>query len=309
MSSRLLAMVVCVGCLVGTNCLVSAEEVSAPASGPRYSMRYKFNPGRQLQYDVATSQEYTSQVGGVADTAWSKSAAQRHFRVKSVEPNGDAVIELVIDRVQMSAQASSTARIEEFDSSDPAKQPPKYKQILDRIGKPQANLHVSNTGKPIKVTNNDGAPVKANQAVSVGPEVSAESFLSQLPEHAVAVGESWKEKFEVGVLNSERLAVKIMMMRVYRLAEVKDGIARITYQTTILSPVHDPSLSAQLIQRETSGAIEFDLNQGDVISCVSSADRTVVNAFGDKSSLRVVTKYVERQMTDGQAGTPRAPRL
>jgi hypothetical protein len=303
-----LQTIACLAVMLGGFESVSAQQ---RAGGQRYVLQYRFLPGQKVYYDVSTSMEYTSQVGGTADTAWNKSRARRHYQVQSVDQKGAAVLALMIDQVNMSAQASSTGNIEEFDSSDPAKQPPRYKHVLDRIGKVQATLHVTSRGEPVEVVPNADAPVSANKPVSVGGEASPENFLTLLPDHPVAVNDEWKERFEVDVLNADRLAIKIKMLRSYTLAEVRDGIARINYKTTVLTPVHDPSMSAQLIQRETLGLVDFDINQGEIVSRQASLDRTVVNAFGEKTSLRAVSKYNERQVTsDGQARSPqRAPRL
>lgn len=307
MLSRLLAFagIVLWGCVCGTFLLADPPAgkivpVRADQAAPKILLRYKFVPGQEIRYEVATGMEFTTQVGSVADTAWNKSDARRHYRVSSADSQaGTASLELTIDRVRMSAQSSSTSAVEDFDSEDAAKQPLKYKHILDRIGKPQATLDVTITGQSVKVIPNADAPVTANKPVAVGGDAAPESYLATLPEQPVGLGEEWKERFETTALNAQRLTLHITMLRVYKLASVKDGKATIEFRTTILTPVHDPSISAQLIQRETSGAFVFDIEQGIIIARQAKADRTVVDAFGPKSSLRCVGKYQERLIPVG----------
>lgn len=291
--------------LIVALCLGQANWAYAQ-SQPRYELRYKFRSQQVVHYEVVTSTEIATQFDTAADTAWNKSETRRHFQVLSVDAQGNGTLELTIDWVRMKAQAGSTTAVEEFCSDQPDKQPAKYRHILDRIGKPQATLAADAWGKPVKVVPHPQAPVMANKPVSLGAETTAESYLSPLPEHPVAIGEEWKERFEIPVMNAERLQIKIAMLRSYRLAEVIDGKARIDFRTTILSPVHDPSISAQLIQKETAGTILFDINNGLILSRTSGVDRTVISPFGEKTSLRATSKYQERLIQPGQvAGVPR----
>jgi hypothetical protein len=84
------------------------------------------------------------------------------------------------------------------------------------------------------------------------------------------------------------------MLRTYKLAAVNGNDATIEFRTSILTPIEDPALSAQLIQRETSGKLTFDLSAGLITGRSSSVDRTVVNPFGPKTSLRAAGTYSEK---------------
>jgi hypothetical protein len=59
-------------------------------------------------------------------------------------------------------------------------------------------------------------------------------------------------------------------------------------------------LAAQLIQRETSGKIVFDIDKGLIVSRTSAVDRTVVNPFGSKSSMRASSTYREQWIPEGR---------
>ena len=63
---------------------------------------------------------------------------------------------------------------------------------------------------------------------------------------------------------SDKNLVKITIQRNHKLAEVKEGRAVIEFRTAVLTPVQDPSIAGQLIQREIVGKIVFDLDRGRI---------------------------------------------
>ena len=67
---------------------------------------------------------------------------------------------------------------------------------------------------------------------------------------------------------------------------MKDGIATIAVDTTVLTPVDDPRLEARLLERIWDGEIRFDIVKGRVISRRTGIDRRVVGFGGPQSSVR-----------------------
>lgn len=266
--------------------------------GKSYVLTYKFIPNQSVHYEVVHEMEIINQLNEQTETSRNKSESRKHYRVLAVEPDGSGNLELIIDRVHMTASVGGKPA-EVFKSDDAAAQPEKYKHILRTVGKPQATIRFSPAGAPLKVA--PILPVAANQPAVAGgsangQEASPESYLTPLPEQPVAVGDIWKERFQLDAV-ADKLPVKITMQREYRLAAVEANRALIEFRTVILTPVHDPAISAQLIQRETQGKIVFDLARGQVVSRDVGIDRTVINPFGSKSSMRAVSRYQERLIT------------
>jgi hypothetical protein len=107
-----------------------------------------------------------------------------------------------------------------------------------------------------------------------------------LPEKAATVGEEWTipQEVVIEVPNGPRKAVRTRLR--YRLDSVRDGIATIAVDTTVLTPVDDPRLEARLLERIWDGTIRFDIEQGRVISRRTGIDRRVVGFGGPQSSVR-----------------------
>jgi len=116
----------------------------------------------------------------------------------------------------------------------------------------------------------------------------------------VAVGETWSFPYEIVIPSNNGTVVKIKTQQKYSLERVKNGVATIKMATVILTPVHDPAVEAQLIQRQTEGTIRFDIEAGRVISQQMDLDKRVVGFAGktEPSSLHYLTRFTEDLVTE-----------
>ena len=272
-----------------------AATPNSDATPARYRLAYKFRQEESVFYEVSTEMTVVTRYMEDKEEAHNKTEARKHFRVIKVHPDGSADLELVIDWVQMSAKMAADDPGVEFDSAKPESHRKKFDHILKAIGKPQAIMQFEPTGKCVKVHHEE-----QNAAISDLPkssQVSGDShqtFLDILPDQDLAVGGTWFDRFELMVTVDKNLKKSIKLKRIYKLESVEDGIARISLSTVIISPVTEPSISAQLIQRETSGMIEFDIEKGVVLSRHTSCDKEVVAPFGAGTAMQAAHKHVER---------------
>ncbi|MGE5194224.1 MAG: hypothetical protein ACM3U2_17160 [Deltaproteobacteria bacterium] len=282
---------------------VPAAESPVPE---KYTLAYKFLPNQVWHYEVFNESEITTSVKDETETVRNSSRSKRHYTVKAVdEKTGEGDLELFIDWVHMVASFDNPSRPKtepvEFQSDDPEKHPSQFEDVLATVGKPRATIRFSPSGKPVKVL--EGAlppPPTAARQVSQGPaappvtDASSETYFLPLPEEPVAVGAAWKDRVDVLCRDYDKNLVKITIQRNYKLAEVKGKRATIELRTAVLTPVQDPAVAGQLIQRQISGSLVFDLERGVVISRESGVDNTVVGPFGPRSSMRAKSKYREK---------------
>jgi hypothetical protein len=273
-----------------------AEE---PGSAVKHRLAYRFTPNQQVAYEVEQSSEFHNTLEKATEVAKNSAVFRRHYRVVSSEKDGSGDLETTIDRVHMDTKFfvnGELARQDIFKSDDPEFQDPKFGDVLAVVGKPTAIVKSSPAGRTQKVT--PLGDVKPSTSNALGGTASPEGYLSLLPDEPVAVGDFWKERFDVRILE-DKLPVKIEMLRTHKLVSVENGQATIEFRTTILTPLNDdPEKEMQLIQRETAGKVIFDLTQGIVISRESKVDRTVLNCFEGKGSMQAVTTYKERRIVD-----------
>lgn len=279
---------------------VANEDIDKDAvAQPKYLLKFKFQPGQTVRYEVDYQMEMKTHFSGLTETVRNKSKSRRAYTVKEVTPDGEGNLQLVIEWVRMSAEFDNAKPIE-FQSDDPKKHPRQFSNILDSIGKPQAAIRFSPAGRPREVTPLNGAPAAAPAPAALA-DASQESYLVPLPEQPIAVGDTWKERFTVVARDGSNLPEKILMQRTYKLLQVRDGLATIEFNTVILSPISDPSMSAQLIQRETAGKITFDIENGLIAARDVKVERTVFDPFGPQSSTRAASTYHEKLLPPATA--------
>ncbi|MEZ6048969.1 MAG: hypothetical protein R3C11_26015 [Planctomycetaceae bacterium] len=90
-----------------------------------------------------------------------------------------------------------------------------------------------------------------------------------------------------------KLQQDVRLQREYRLRSVEDGIAHITFKTSVLSLIHNPTILSQLIQNTPSGSIDLDLNRGVIVKRIAKLDNTEFGFSGDDSSMRAVSRTEE----------------
>ncbi|QDT26639.1 hypothetical protein Enr10x_19440 [Gimesia panareensis] len=274
--------------------VTSAAEEEAKS----YSLRYKFTPNEFVHYSVESTNQITVQLNQNKQTSANASNTLKHYRVISVNEEGNGTLETRIDRVKMSVQFDN-ATPATFDSEQPPeKDLEQFKPIRANISKPTRVVY-SPVGKVIKILElnigQDGA--KFEEAKAPG-KIDQEQkrrlgFLIPLPEEDVKIGDSWNDDLDVEVALSKTLRKKVPVRRTFTLDAVEDGTAVITFKTKIMTRLNDPKLSMQLIQKTPSGTIKLDLERGILISQDVSLDKAQVGVFDGKGAMRAVTTRVE----------------
>ena len=83
----------------------------------------------------------------------------------------------------------------------------------------------------------------------------------------------------------------------YQLDKVEKGVATISVQT-VLPPVNDPRICAQLVQRMAKGTLRFDIAAGRLISQHTDLDEQVIGFSGPNSNLQYVGRFSEELLVD-----------
>jgi hypothetical protein len=289
--------------------LVSATApANVPFAGP-VKLAYTLQPGQfvhytgmnKINYDTMLGDQYGIPKGGQGVVPVPKEQREftnvqsnetgTHFRVISVDENGIALIEPVVDRTRMTAKMHGKEQVE-FDSDKGSTPDPGFQAIRDAIGRTVARFQVAPTGKLLKAVIVDTSAPKALRDAAEKLDIRFQ-YLGLMPTTSVSVGDKWREDYSVVLINNG-LKEPWPMRRVYELTSVVDGIATIKFKTIIMKPVDEPELKKQVIQQTPAGTIEFDIEQGLVRSYASTINQTVINAFGPQSMLRVTGESTEK---------------
>jgi hypothetical protein len=127
------------------------------------------------------------------------------------------------------------------------------------------------------------------------------SFLMTLPEDPVRVGDTWKETIIVPVRVTEEINRQVPILRTFRLDSVENGIATISFRSSIETPVKGATVRTQLIQATPRGTITFDIERGVMLRRVMRYNETVVGALGNETVLSSVGTNTEALLEDEPA--------
>ena len=274
-------------------------------------LKYKFQPGQFAYYEVSDSVRYVTQQAGRAFETFQRNESSKHFRVVSVDEDGSALLEPIIDRIKMRAgrrdsnpdnpkdkPGDQTAI--EFDSVKDKVAPPEFQRHKETIGKAMARFQFASHGEllAVRIMSDDVPKSITAAAAKADPKMS---FLIPLPNESITVGHRWKQKYDEPISVGQGLTQQIPMLRQFELTGLADGVATIKFKTSILALLNDPKIQGKLAQQTPSGIIEFDVERGLIRSRKSVTNETVVNAFGQQTLLQVVGESMEKLMPNESA--------
>jgi hypothetical protein len=296
--------------------IVASTTVIAHADGPEapplpedaaetYLLRYHFKPGQFVHYEVEASSTDNLAARDHRQTMRRSKQSRKHYRVVSVDSDGSAVLEPVIDYVRMEAQSDNDEPVI-FDSSTKSV-PRAFEAVAQSVGRVSLRIRYEPTGKVEEVLPVDQKASTAAKNV----DTSTLTFLVAFPEQAMKIGDTWNDDYNtqvnVSLQPGATLMKSVQIRRRYTLHEVKDGVATIHFRTYPLLTERNPQVQMQLVQQSLSGSIEFDLNRGLIREWHSGGVGEVFNAFGPTSSMRSEWNTVERFVTQPGRRKPAGP--
>jgi hypothetical protein len=247
----------------------------------RVTLRYKFQPGETLRWNVLQRSRVRSAVSGTAETVETTSTSVKVWRVKEVKPDGSATFEHLVEDVDMRQQFSGGSEVH-YNSRTDKTAPPGFDDVARSVGVPLALVTLDARGKVLKRERKRASSLAQHDGEVTIP----------LPEEPVTVGHTWSFPNEISV-KGERGICKVKTVQKFTLESVKTGVATIAVATCILTPVNDPAAESQLLQRESTGTVRFDIDAGRVLSQQMDSDKQVIGFRGGASSVHYANRFAE----------------
>ncbi|MEX2558768.1 MAG: hypothetical protein WD403_02585 [Pirellulales bacterium] len=260
----------------------TATEQAAESSGQKYLLRYKFEAGETIRWEVVHQAQIRTTVSGTTQTAETLSKSIKVWQVASVDDQGQAVFVHSVESVDM--RQKLTGRQEaRFNSLTDSRPPEGFADVADAVGVPLATITLDALGNVVR---------REHQRPKTS--ASAGMITIPLPDEPVAVGHEWLLPSDVQVSLKQGGFKKIKTRQRFTLVEIQDGLATIRIETQVLSPVRDPNIEAQLIQTESNGTARFDISAGRIVSQQTDVDKRVHGAPNEASSLHCLTRFTEK---------------
>jgi hypothetical protein len=246
------------------------------------TLEYHFLPRETIDMEVSHRAITETTVGATSQSTETATDSTKTWTVVAVSPAGQATLEHSVDDVTMTSRTSDRGQIR-WSSRGDEPPPPGYEQVKASLGVPLSRLVVDRSGRVIERHDLRHCPASSTGDLVVVP----------LPEGPVAVGAEWTVPQEVVVEVPGGLRKAVRTRLRYRLVAVRDGIATIRVDTTVLTPIDDPRLESRLLERIWDGTVEFDIDRGRVLSRATGIDRRVVGFEGPESSVRYKSSLEE----------------
>jgi hypothetical protein len=111
-------------------------------------------------------------------------------------------------------------------------------------------------------------------------------------------GVSWSIADEVKLLLDDGSIKKVQTQQQYKLEKVENGVATIAVSTVVLTPINDPKLKSQLVQREQTGTIKFDIDAGRLLHKQLDIDQQVFGFSGADSHMQYLSRLTEEPVKE-----------
>ena len=253
-------------------------------------LEYRFEAGERMTMDVAHRALTETTIGGTTQSTETATDSTKLWSVVAVDPQGLATIEHSVNDVTMTSRTSDRGQVR-WSSRGNEPPPPGYEAVKENLGVPLSRLVIDRTGRVI-----DRQDMRPHP-----PSNTGDLMVVPLPDGNVAVGAEWivPQEVVVEVPDGPRKAVRTRLR--YQLKEVRDHVAVIHVDTTVLTPLDDPRLEARLLERIWDGTIVFDIARGRVIHRTTGIDRRVVGFGGPDSSLHYKASLEEKAIRKEKA--------
>lgn len=264
-----------------------SDESTPPADSQTYLLRYRFEPGETVRWKVVHRAKVATTVSGTSQTAETTSTSVKVWRILKTDPAaGQFTFEHSVESVDMRQKVTGREEVR-YNSLTDEEVPIGFEAAAEAVGVPLTIITMDDCGD---VINREERRAQA-------PD-SAGQITIPLPAEPIPVGHAWTYPYDVNLTLRSGQVKTVKTRQRFALTDVSHGVATISVETQILTPIHDPAVEAQLIQRETSGTVRFDLEQGRVLSQQMDLDRRVLGFSGEASSMHYLTRFTEELLPD-----------
>lgn len=284
--------------MLATLALLVATSTVAMAEDAKVKLEYKFAVGDVIRSKVVHLSTVETKIKGTTQTAQSRSISTKNWKIQEVNTDGDATFIHSVENIDMWQKV--TDRPEQRYNSEKDEIPPAiYSEAAKSVGIPLAKITVDSMGRLVDREQLGGTPSSESQILPI------------LPAEPIAVGAAWYSPDDITVRTGSGAQKHIKTRQVFRLKSVSGGIATISTETQILTPIDDPMLKVELIQKLTRGTIKFDIEAGRVASQQLDLDETIIGFQGETSVMNYLGRMTEELIQEAPAkvaAVPMAPK-
>ena len=268
--------------LLGATCfllLTCFAATAAAMADESVSLRHQFEKGADFYLAKHENAQVVVSLESGDSTLSHTADSLRRFRVVDVAADGNATIRLEIVEIQMTATTSEGSI--SYDSRSTTKPIEQFEEVAETIGKPLAEFVVTTKGEVVSVK-----PIHESATELDTSAQSLEHPFVLLPDEPIAVGDRWSETLKTVVKLPEKLPESVKLKRNYVLESIDGDVAKVSWKTLVLTPIQDPTLEGEIVQRAFHGSYTFDVSAGGLVTRDAEASGDVVGFQGPGTHLK-----------------------
>ena len=265
---------------------VLVQAASKSNTEQTYLLRHKLHSNQKIRYQVTHVAKTKTRINGTEEIANVHTTSIRAWNVRDAQPT-EMTFEHQIESVAMTQQNGDAEEIR-WDSTTGEEPPKVFSVVAEQIGGPLATVTIDEKGDEIRRESHAGS----KSSLGMG------SLTLSLPAEPVAVGTKWAVPSEIQVRTDDKMVKTIKVRQVFTLKKVKTGVATIAIKSETLTPIHDESIKAQVVQQLSNGSLRFDIDNGYLLGKELNWDETVVGFQGAGSMMEYRARMTEELVNE-----------
>jgi len=230
-----------------------------------------------------------SKIKGTAQNTKSRSVSTRAWIIREVDSAGNITFDNVVEHVEMWNSVEGREEVHYDSATDPSP-PPGFENVAVSIGKVLASIKIDPQGRILSRTNN-----QAQYNPGIGDLTVPFPPADKQP---IKPGITWSIADELRLPLDDGSIKKVQTQQQYKLEKVENGVATISVVTMVLTPINDPKLKSQLVQRLQKGSIKFDIDAGRLIHKQFDIGEEVVGFSGADSYMQYLGRLTEEPVKE-----------
>jgi hypothetical protein len=272
----------------GKDVLVDLEKAKNRLA-PAHRLAYRFTPGEVIRTKVVHLATVETKIKGVAQTTKSRTISTRVWRIREVDAQGNITFDNSVEHVEMWNSVEGRQE-SHYDSATDKTPPPEFANVATSVGKVLATVKIDPYGRILS---------RQNAQAQYNPGIG--DLTVPFPpgdKQPIRAGVSWSIPDELKLALEDGSVKKIQTQQQYRLEKVEAGVATIAVATQVLTPINDPKLQSQLVQRLQRGTIKFDVDAGRLLHKQLDIDQEVFGFSGVDSHMQYLARFTEEPLKD-----------
>jgi hypothetical protein len=264
-------------------------EKAKDSVGASYRLGYRFKTGETVRTKVVHLATVETKIKGVQQNTKSRTISTRAWKIREVDAGGNITFDNVVERVEMWNSVEGREEVH-FDSEGDKSPPAEFVSVAASVGKVLASIKIDPQGRILSRTNN-----QAQYNPGIGDLTVPFPPADKQP---IKPGITWSIPDELKLSLDDGSIKKVQTQQQYKLEKVENGVATIAVVTMVLTPIHDPKLQSQLVQRLQKGTIKFDIDAGRLLHKQLDIDQEVIGFSGADSIMQYLARLTEEPLKE-----------